>query len=172
MPNNISINVSGTWKLPASIDINLSGTYRQVIETYVNNSGTWKIVTPFYSRITVEALSATAAGFNAFSPSGGSANNYNLFAPLGLGTMNGSYTDTANNFDYRLSFGQGGSNSAAFTGLIVADGSGSLRTYLSAAASYVYVSGFGTGFWSWGTGSNQVYTPAQAGVVRSLMVYI
>jgi len=111
-------------------------------------------------------------------------NNTGIFGVSSFGLIDGSatrpsfnnesldslYSQSTGSFDIALEIINSGDVgiSGWCTTLKVEDDGGVIRTYQFADATYSYDSGGGDASWSWGTGSDDVWTTADSGNTRSV----
>lgn len=92
--------------------------------------------------------------------------------PTALGTIEliGGVDSDINDYDFQISIDPTGAAYAqdAFTGVVVEDGTGVNRTYFTADATF---SAGANSVWSWGTGSNRVWTSGDVGEQRSFHLF-
>jgi hypothetical protein len=94
----------------------------------------------------------------------------NVVIPNGAGgtqNITRAYADSTHDFVI-VSTGATLSQSV-FNRCVVADGTGALRTYTTASATFSTSSGVNT--WSWGTGSNRVYSSGDNGEAHACNIF-
>lgn len=129
-------------------------------------------------RITIGSVGDNEHGYSNGDhlSAGGAIDNGNVgpgtgFPPAAFGTIDDVWADETDT-DFAIIIDPIGSAYAqnAFSGARVIDGDGVVREFLTAAADTFSASAAGT-MWKWGTGAQAVWTSADIGEIKELILF-